>query len=364
MKRKIAIVGGTRPNFMKIAPLLHEMDEGFDIVLVHTGQHYDKEMSDIFFQELNIRPPDYNLHVGSGTHAEITGKVMMGMEKILIKEKPELVVVVGDVDSTLGAALAARKLNIPIAHVEAGLRSFNMKMPEEVNRVVVDHISDLLLVSEENGVYNLINEGIKKNIFLVGNVMIDTLFESLKKCDENKILNQYKVKPQGYILLTLHRKENVDYKENLQRALGIIQHVADKYPVIWPLHPRTKKRLKEFNMEIHHPRIRIFPPLGYLEMIVLEKNAFMVMTDSGGVQEETSALNVPCVTLRNETERPLTLIKGTNTITGLDEDKIFQVIQTIEKGNYKQKKEYVLWDGKAAKRINNAIQQFLASLSQ
>lgn len=355
--KKIILIAGTRPNFMKIAPLLKvfEKEENkklFDVKLVHTGQHYDQNMSEVFFQELNIRKPDYYLGVGSGSNAEVDAKVMIELEKILINEKPDFVLVVGDVNSTLAASIVAKKQHFKLVHVESGLRSNNRNMIEELNRIVVDHLSDILFVSEETGIKNLKKEGITKDVYFVGNVMIDSLFNSLEKAKTVNTLERYDLKQNEYVLWTMHRPETVDNKELLQIAMNILKDVQKKIKVIWPLHPRTKKRLDEFGIEYKFERVIITEPLGYLDTINLERNAKCIMTDSGGIQEEASAFNVPCLTTRPETERPITVKQGTNTVVNLDKKKILNKLTQISEGNYDKKEcKIPLWDGKASERI-------------
>ncbi|MCD6471485.1 UDP-N-acetylglucosamine 2-epimerase (non-hydrolyzing) [bacterium] len=365
-KIKILCVVGARPNFIKISPLLQELKKypKFKPILVHTGQHYDYEMSGSFFKELDIPKPDYNLDVGSGSHASQTAKIMIEFEKICLKEKPNLVIVVGDVNSTLAAALVAKKLFIPVAHVEAGLRSRDMKMPEEINRILTDHISDYLFTSCPEANKNLINEGIsKKKIFFVGNIMIDTLKSQISKIKSQKykpkIFKQLNLKPKKYALLTLHRPSNVDSKETLKNLLDTFKIISEKIPIIFPIHPRTLKQIKKFRLKISNKQLKIIPPLNYLETLHLMANSKLILTDSGGIQEETTVLKIPCLTLRKNTERPITVEIGTNTIVGQDRNKILEQVNKILFGKYKKGKIPKYWDGKTAERIGELLKQFL-----
>jgi UDP-N-acetylglucosamine 2-epimerase (non-hydrolysing) len=348
--KKILLIAGARPNFMKIAPLIHELQKtNFSWKLVHTGQHYDAKLSDIFFTELNIPKPDYNLEVGSGSHAIQTAKIMEKFEPICIKEKPDLVIVVGDVNSTIACALVAKKLNIKVAHVEAGLRSFDNNMPEEINRKLTDCISDYLFVSEESGLRNLKNEGIdKEKIFFVGNIMIDSLFNNLEKINKSDASKVYNEK---YCILTLHRPSNVDNKDELKLLLFELIKISKLIKIIWPIHPRTKKNLLDLGLDniINESNIILKDPIGYIDFLNLVKNSTFVLTDSGGLQEETTYLNIPCLTLRENTERPSTIDIGTNTL--LNKNEIIGNINLILAGKYKKGSIPQLWDGKTAERI-------------
>jgi len=350
--RIISIVGA-RPNFMKVAPLIRAMKEynSLKSILVHTGQHYDHEMSQIFFQDLELPQPDIHLGVGSGTHAEQTGKVMIEAEKVMADENPDLVIVVGDVNSTLAAALVAVKLHIPVAHVEAGLRSFDRTMPEEINRLLTDAISDYLFTPSPDANRNLRKEGIsKEKIFCVGDVMIDSLLYNKEKAMQSPVLSEFWLSSKDYALLTLHRPSNVDSRENLAQIISAIEQVSQRISVVFPVHPRTRLRLEEFGIPIQ-VSVLLLPPLGYLDFLNLEMNAKFVMTDSGGIQEEATALNIPCLTLRNTTERPITVTEGTNTLVGNNATKIVGEAFNILDGNPKQGKCPNLWDGKTAERI-------------
>jgi len=366
-KTKIMYIGGARPNFIKIFPLMEEARkwERIKPILVHTGQHYDFEMSKIFFEELKIPKPDYNLGVGSGSHTIQTAKIMERLEPILLKEKPKLVIVVGDVNSTLAGALVAAKLHIPVAHIEAGLRSFDKRMPEEINRLLTDHISDYLFASESSAVQNLLKEGIeRKKIFFVGNVMIDTLLKS-KVLDakrtprrvasqKSKILEKLRLKKKEYGVLTLHRSENVDNRNVLKEILETIEEIQKKIKIIWPIHPRAKKQLKKFNLfdkTREMENLVLIKPLGYLEMLSLNIQAKFVLTDSGGIQEETTVLGIPCLTLRENTERPITVTEGTNLIVRTKKRRIILETSKILRGDSKKGRIPRYWDGKASQRI-------------
>lgn len=367
---KVFLVCGARPNFMKIAPVWREMQkyyEYFEPLIIHTGQHYDYELSKIFFEDFNLPEPDVYLGIGSGTHAEQTGKVMIEFENLLFKARPDLVIVVGDVNSTLACALATVKFrctinsNYPlIAHVEAGLRSFDRTMPEEINRMLTDAISDLLFTPSPDADENLKKEGIAEDkIYLVGDIMVDSLITNKEKAKKSNILEELGLKE--YAVLTLHRPSNVDNKEDLIKIISALKEVAQRIPIIYPAHPRAKKNIDKFGLSDYfiywdgHPIKRndlyIFEPLGYLDFICLEMNAKFVLTDSGGIQEETAVLGVPCLTLRNTTERPITLQHGTNTLVYNDKDKIVQTAYEILDGKKKRYKIYKLWDGKTAERI-------------
>ncbi len=346
---KIINVVGARPNFMKIAPIMRAMKPYPEIksLLVHTGQHYDWNMSDAFFKDLELPEPDIHLEVGSGTHAVQTARVMERFEKVLLKEKPDSVLVVGDVNSTLACSLAASKLHIKVAHVEAGLRSFDRRMPEEINRVVTDHLSDFLFTTCKDANRNLAQEGIPSNkIFLVGNVMIDTLLYSIKK------LKNVNKNDSEYALLTLHRPSNVDNKDTFKRISMALNTIAKDIAVIFPVHPRTKMQIKKFGFAKYYDgNIKLLGPLGYFDFLKLYLNTKFVLTDSGGIQEETSALGIPCLTIRENTERPITIERGTNTLVGTDEKAIVREAKKILRGNRKKKKILRCWDGKAAERI-------------
>jgi len=380
---KIISIVGARPNFMKLAPLIraiqkHNANPQSPIpihhLLIHTGQHYDYVMSQVFFQDLELPQPDIYLGVGSGTHAEQTGRTMIELEKVLFKESPDLVIVVGDVNSTLAAALAAVKLHIPVAHVEAGLRSFDRTMPEEINRLLTDAISDYLFTPSPDAGENLRKEGIPDDkIFLVGDVMVDSLLGNKAEAAQSPILHQLNLAEKGYALLTLHRPSNVDEKESLLRIIKALSEISQKIPIVFPAHPRTRKRLKEFGLlsqfldispesrpepesrPIPNHQLLITAPVGYLDFLNLEMNAKFVMTDSGGIQEETTVLSIPCLTLRNSTERPITITKGTNTLVWNNTERIVEEAFKILDGKGKEGKCPELWDGKTAERIVEVV---------
>ena len=349
----VHLIAGARPNFMKIAPIVRELRrQKIPYKIIHTGQHYDYEMSESFFKDLEIPPPDYYLGAGSGTHAQQTAKIMVEYEKVCFKYIPDVCMVVGDVNSILACAIVAKKLGIKVAHVEAGLRSRDMSMPEEINRIVTDSISDLFFVTERSAVENLLKEGkSKENIFFVGHVMIDNLFYQLNKLNKLQIkpyLIELKQRLNKYAFLTLHRPSNVDIKDKLAKILDVLSRL--QVLIIFPIHPRTKKRLKEFDLKLPENIISL-QPLSFSESLFLWKDSLCVLTDSGGLQEETTALGVPCLTLRNNTERPITVEIGTNTIIGEGLEKLPSLIKNIEEGRYKKGKIPEKWDGRAAERI-------------
>ena len=357
MKKKIVIAGGARPNFIKIVPLIREFKrykKHFDVLFVHTGQHYDFTMSEIFFQDLCIPKPDVFLNAGSSSHAIQTAKIMMGFERVLIKEKPDLIVVVGDVNSTLACSFVASKLNIKIAHVESGLRSFDKTMPEEINRIVTDSLSDYLFVTEKSGMENLKKEGIdKKKIFFVGNVMIDTLLLNMRKIDKSDILKQFSLRPDSYGVLTLHRPSNVDTEDSFLEIYAILKSLLGKIRIIYPVHPRSMRMMRSYGILGKFKKLNnlcMTKPLGYVDFIKLIKKSSFVLTDSGGIQEEAAFMRTSCLTLRENTERPATL-KGTNYLVGRNKDKILRHVKNILNGKIKDGKIPELWDGKAARRI-------------
>lgn len=354
---KIINIVGARPNLVKIAPLLREMRRhpAIQPMLVHTGQHYDEKLSDIFFRQMEIPEPNVNLEVGSGSHAWQTAEILKRIEPVLLKEKPDLVLVVGDVNSTIATALAASKLGIGIVHVEAGLRSFDRTMPEEINRILTDALADYLFVTEEDAVENLLHEGRpREKIHLVGNVMIDALRQFLPIAQQSKIGQDLGLVDSGgfrpFAVLTLHRPSNVDRPATLQKLLGAVEQVADQLPVIFPVHPRTHQRLKDMGLR-ERPQLRLIAPVGYLDFLCLLSRARFVLTDSGGIQEETTALAVPCLTLRENTERPVTVSEGTNQIVGQDPARIVDAAREILAGKTKAGRIPKLWDGRAAERI-------------
>jgi len=358
---KILSVVGTRPNFIKLGALVNEIKKhDVEHLLVHTGQHYDEEMSKLFFDDLELPKPDINLGVGSGSYGEQIGNIIIKLEKILIKEKPDLVVVVGDVNSTFAGALIAKQLGIKVAHVEAGLRSFDLTMPEEINRMLTDKISDFLFTTEESGNVNLLNEGVGKNkIFFVGNVMIDTLLKHKEKANKSDILGKLNVEKNDYCVLTLHRPSNVDKKEDFENVLSVLDTIQKKIKIVFPVHPRTKKNIELFNLDGTIKKMEnliITEPLGYLDFLCLIANSKFVLTDSGGIQEETTVLNVPCITLRENTERPVTVEQGTNLIVSVAKNKIIEKSLGIINNKAKTDgKIPELWDGKAAERIAEVL---------
>uniref|UniRef100_A0A7C3RKC0 UDP-N-acetylglucosamine 2-epimerase (Non-hydrolyzing) n=1 Tax=Dictyoglomus thermophilum TaxID=14 RepID=A0A7C3RKC0_DICTH len=342
MGLNIVSIVGARPQFIKLAPLSKVLrEEGFKETIVHTGQHYDDNMSDIFFKELEIPEPDYNLGIGSGSHGEQTGKMLIAIEEVLMKRKPDLVIVYGDTNSTLAGALASSKLHIKLAHVEAGLRSFNKMMPEEINRIVTDHLSDILFCPTETAVKNLEKEGITKGVYLVGDIMFDALMYFSRMSEEkSKILQNLKLNPKEYYLLTIHRAENTDNYDRLKNILLAIAQFRRK--AVFPIHPRTRSRIKEFNLGnyLDNENILLIDPVGYLDMISLEKNAFAIFTDSGGVQKEAFWLRVPCITLRDETEWIETVKYGWNTLVGANIEKILEAERNIKEGDYVDFSDY------------------------
>jgi len=360
---KILHVVGARPNFMKIAPILRAMknDPFFQSVLVHTNQHYDVNMSDVFFRDLGIPEPDVHLNVGSGTHAVQTAEIMKRFEDVLQKKRPDVVLVVGDVNSTLACSITASKLCIPVAHVEAGLRSNDRSMPEEINRLVTDVIAEYLFTTEKSGTENLLKEGKPQNqIFFVGHVMIDSLVYAAETIAKSEALTRWNVKPQEYIIVTLHRPSNVDQPETLEKIFNVFDEIRKDLKIIFPIHPRTINRIKSLGFEdrINGMNNLIFTePLGYIDFLKLMKHAKFVLTDSGGLQEETTYLRIPCLTMRANTERPVTVEVGTNTLVGLDEGKILSCFAAIMNGTYKSGRIPELWDGRAAERIAECLKK-------
>ena len=355
---KIILVVAARPNFMKIAPIeaeLRKRPDLFDVVLVHTGQHYDEKMSRVFFEELGLPEPDVYLGAGSGSHAAQTAQVMVEFEKVLLKESPDWVVVAGDVNSTLACALDAAKLHIPVAHVEAGLRSRDRAMPEEVNRVMTDAICDLLFTPSRDGDANLLREGVDPaRIAFVGNVMIDSLRKFEAVADASRVLETLGVGGGRYGLVTLHRPSNVDDPVQLGSVLDALEEIQRRIPLIFPVHPRSLKMMKEHGLQSRVEslsNLRLIEPVGYVDFLKLEKNAALVLTDSGGIQEETTAFGVPCLTLRENTERPVTVEEGTNVLVGLDKRRIVAEAVRVLSGDVKTGRLPELWDGRAAERI-------------
>lgn len=373
-KKKIISVVGARPNFMKLAPIELELARHkslFTHLIVHTGQHYDHKLSKVFFKDLNLPEPDIFLGAGSGSHAEQTARIMVEFEKVVLKEKPDLVIVFGDVNSTIACALVCSKIHhnggtIPIAHIEAGLRSFDTTMPEEINRIVTDSLSDMLFITEKEGVKNLLKEGVsRKKIHLVGDTMIDSLVYFRKKFSTSGILKKLKLKKGRYILSTIHRPVNVDSKENLAKIISTFGRVSEKalsydpeIKIVLPIHPRTLKMAENFSLleKLKSiPGILTIDPAGYTDFIKLLTDSKLVITDSGGIQEEATFLKIPCLTLRDSFERPETLSLGSNTLCGLNEALVVKKISEIFTGKYKKGRIPHLMDGKASKRIVNAV---------
>lgn len=354
---KILNICGARPNFMKIAPLMRAFRQqtGMTPMLVHTGQHYDKNMSDLFFRQLRIPEPDINLEVGSASHAVQTAEVMKRFEPVVLEQKPDWVLVVGDVNSTIACALVATKLGVRVAHVEAGLRSFDRSMPEEINRVLTDSISDLLFVTEPSGVENLKREGVAaEKIHFVGNVMIDTLKASRDEAEKSNVLDTLNLKAGHYNVLTLHRPSNVDDPAIFGRILGAIEEIQRDLPVVFPIHPRTLANTKKLGFADRIAAmagLRIIEPLGYLDFMKLTASAAVVLTDSGGIQEETTILGVWCLTLRENTERPVTISQGTNELVGTDSGAILAAYRKRRASKLANRPVPEKWDGRAAERI-------------
>lgn len=364
----IMLVAGARPNFMKVAPIVRALHArkgdaaaagiGLRASIVHTGQHYDGNMSEVFFRELEIPRPDHHLEVGSGSHAEQTARILLAFEKVLLADRPDWVVVVGDVNSTIACALAAKKLGVRVAHVEAGLRSFDETMPEEINRKLTDCICDLLFVTEESGLRNLRAEGVTEGrIQWVGNVMIDALMTGLARIDRGEFTPSETVKAfcdgRRYAVLTLHRPSNVDRRETLEPIWGALSEIARSVPILFPVHPRTRARIEAFGLD--GAGISMVDPIGHMDMLYAMRKAQAVITDSGGLQEETTALGVPCLTVRENTERPVTVDVGTNRMVGTDPQKIRAAAMDIFSGKGKKGAIPPLWDGKAAERIADRL---------
>lgn len=364
-QRTLLFVVGARPNYMKVAPILRVMDplSGFRNLLVHTGQHYDPELNDVFFQELEMRLPDIALGVGSGSHAEQTARLMSAFEPVVLSEAPDAVVVVGDVNSTLACSIVSAKLVVPVVHVEAGLRSFDLTMPEEINRLVTDRLASLLLTPSAEADTNLVAEGVApERIKRVGNVMIDSLFQMLPRAQSGDTLARMALTPRAFVLLTLHRPSNVDDPETFSKICDALEEIQTQVPIVFPVHPRTMSRLRATGLleRIQSlPGIRIVPPLGYRDFICLESQAAAVISDSGGVQEETTALGVPCLTVRDNTERPITLSEGTNTLVGTSPERILDGWKRC-RARAASPRRPEGWDGHAAERISQAIVEFLA----
>lgn len=358
----ITIIAGARPNFMKIAPIIEaikqKQSEGIGITyqLVHTGQHYDRNLSDTFFHELNIPFPDINLNVKSGTQAEQTGAIMISFEKVLAENPTDLVMVVGDVTSTMACTIVAKKAGIKVAHVEAGIRSGDLSMPEEINRIVTDSLTDYFFTTTTLASQTLENLGIpRRQIYFVGNVMIDTLRKNENRLKQPHLWETLQLEVKKFMVMTLHRPSNVDEEQQLKALITQLAQLGKDYPIIFPVHPRTKKLLKGLNLNFAN--LHYVDPLGYLEFNYLVKNAFAVFTDSGGITEETTVMNVPCITLRHNTERPETCAIGTNVLVGNDPEKIAAAFEKLLSGNWKKGEIPELWDGNTSKRIINHLME-------
>ena len=360
--KRIDLVVGARPNFIKAFPVYRALDEleYFDLRLINTGQHYDDNMAAVFFEQLKMKEPDINLGIGSGKHGEQTARILMELEEVLLENRPDLMMVFGDVNSTVAAALAAAKLHIPVTHVEAGLRSFDRSMPEEINRVLTDQMSDLLFITSPEAEDNLIKEGKDKSqIHFVGNTMIDSLIRFQPLFDSAHIKDACGFQDKEYILITLHRPSNVDNPANLEQIIASLNKVADITPCLWPVHPRSREKMETITAKTHD-RLIMTDPLGYLEFMGLQRDASAVITDSGGIQEESTFLGVPCLTVRDNTERPITIEQGTNRLIGTDYSNIPGAVkEAIVKNSEPIIPE--LWDGKSSERIVNVLlrHQFL-----
>ncbi len=359
---KIICVCGARPNFMKIAPIMRafEANGDFHTLLVHTGQHYDQNMSKLFFEDLGIPRPDINLEVGSGSHAAQTAEIMKRFEPVILDFKPDYVLVVGDVNSTIACGLVAVKLGVKLIHVEAGLRSFDRTMPEEINRVLTDAISDLLFVTEQSGIDNLRKEGISpEKVHFVGNVMIDTLIANRQKAQGSDVLSRLGISSGQYMVITLHRPSNVDNEARLGAIINAFEQIEKEMKLVFPIHPRTRDNLRgsELEKRLHAMQnLRLLEPLGYLDFLCLMSNAAVVLTDSGGIQEETTILQIPCMTLRENTERPVTITEGTNQLVHATTEDIINSYRAIVKGGQKRAGHGPrLWDGQAAQRIATIV---------
>jgi UDP-N-acetylglucosamine 2-epimerase (non-hydrolysing) len=360
-KKKIISVVGTRPNFIKLAPICNFFKDNKEIdhLICHTGQHNDYLMSKIFFSDLCIPDPDFHLGVSGGSHAGQTANIMTAFEHLLFDIKPDLIIVYGDVNSTMACSITASKLNIEIAHVESGLRSFDRTMPEEINRIITDQISDYLFVSEKSGLVNLEKEGVSGNkVFFTGNIMIDTLVNNISFVNKSNILEKYGLTSSDYIVTTFHRPSNVDEKEALKSIMSFLNEIGKKRKIFFPVHPRTMANLKKWNLldMIDRSRIMIAEPIGYIEFLALVKNAQFVITDSGGIQEESTYLGVPCITFRDNTERPVTVESGTNVLAGSNIQELKAITFEMLSGTLKNNSGIPeLWDGQAAKRIGKII---------
>lgn len=363
IKKKVHLIVGARPNFMKMAPLYREFakySEQFEVKLIHTGQHYDDRMSKFFFIDLLLPEPDEYLEVGSGSHGVQTARIMERYEKVLLADRPDLVIVAGDVNSTIACALDAAKLHIPVAHLEAGLRSWDRSMPEELNRLMTDAISDYLLIPSKDARFNLLQEGIPENkIYFVGNIMIDSLIQHRKKAENSNILAKLDLHKADntradFVLITMHRPSNVDNEDSLLILLNTFKQLSEKIRLIFPIHPRARKNMKKYNLENDFESITnlmLIDPIGYYDFMKLQMTAKFVVTDSGGIQEETTFFGIPCLTVRPNTERPITIVEGTNELVGLSAEKIMAESAKILQGNFKMGRIPQFWDGRTAERI-------------
>jgi UDP-N-acetylglucosamine 2-epimerase (non-hydrolysing) len=365
MIKKVLVVVGTRPNFIKITQLkkIAKTFSNFEIKIVHTGQHTDDKMSAIFFEQFQLDTPDFFLNIDGKTQASQLAQIILGLENIITDYKPSLVMVVGDVTSTLAGALAANKCGVKIAHLESGLRSNDRTMPEEINRILTDEITDLYFVTEQSGYDNLIAEGRKeKQVKFVGNTMIDTLVAFNQNIHSSAILQQLNVQAQQYVLVTMHRPATVDSLDGLQKMLSVFKHISEKYKIVFPAHPRTKQNIEKFGLAHDFAQLQITfcEPLDYFSFQKLVADSKFVLTDSGGIQEETTFLQVPCITLRPNTERPITATLGTNTLCDLNIENIFNLIRQIENSTYKKGAIPKLWDGKATERVIAELQNFIS----
>ncbi|RYZ03140.1 MAG: UDP-N-acetylglucosamine 2-epimerase (non-hydrolyzing) [Myxococcales bacterium] len=367
MSKCVLHVVGARPNFMKMAPLVRNLwasPGGYDHLLVHTGQHYDEHLNDSIFRDLGLKAPDIHLGSGSGTHAEQTSRIMLAFEKLVAERAPSLVVVAGDVNSTLACSVVAAKANVPVAHLEAGLRSGDWTMPEEINRIVTDRLTRLYLTPSPDADENLLREGVDPaRIARVGNCMIDSLVTHVSAARSGGALARFGVEPRGFALATLHRPSNVDDPARLQKLVDVLSNIGARLPIVFPVHPRTRARMQAASISLEALAQRglfVSEPLGYLDFLQLEDAAAVVMTDSGGVQEETTALGVPCLTVRDNTERPITITDGTNKLVGSNPDVLPAEVAAVLAGQARRGKVPDLWDGKAGQRAADAIRSFLS----
>jgi len=357
---KVITVAGARPNFIKISPLCRAFSkrkDQFQHLICHTGQHFDRNMSKVFFEELDMPEPDFNLGVGGGSHATQTARIMVEFEKIINQEKPDLILVPGDVNSTLACSVVASKLGVRVGHVESGLRSFDRDMPEEINRIVTDVLSDMLFVSEESGIINLKKEGIAdEKVHFVGNIMIDSLVHFLPSIEKSSIHVDMGLEKGQYTLLTFHRPSNVDNGETLADLVGMLNRISSKTQLVFPVHPRTRKNLEKYDLlKELNSGIRLLEPMGYLDFLALTRSSKLLITDSGGIQEETTFLGVQCITVRDNTERPVTVTVGTNQLIGTDFNKVEKAAVEVLSGNIKPGKVPDKWDGNTAERILDII---------